>query len=412
MAFENISLKFPQFQFGVYSPIQYTQTEPDINIPIRSMEKVEARKNMAYQTIDTVDKALATYESKLNPEDINWFNDYKSNIRNQLKQQLDAGDFGSVINLGAKLGGEAAQDTEILNRIKANTDYQNWVNSIKNDNRYDNLTKEMTLAKASNRYNYNGTGKWEAGSNPVEDRPLSVLQTMAFQMTAENISGSETASAPEHKFYDAKGNEIANPLANQSSVTAQTSSQRKTGYSRRQKTYEAMQKTWNDMMADPLIKAQLMQNYEKLMWAYKDRLAKSQDMTRSEEERARLAQEAEGFKAQLVDKNGMFYDGFDNWSKATVVPGLENMAYDNITTNTIDSNNYSLGVSGQGRGSGSGDNTQNYNEDLDEGPEKTTPIEVEHRDDNGIPSADGLDAAYSSTGPQDKGPQKSGYKTI
>lgn len=374
MPIPELSLRIPQFQFAEYKPIQYTQERPDINVLNRSMEKIEARKNMAYQTVDTVDKSLGAIESQLNLNEIEWFNNYKQDIRQQISQQIEAGNYGSAINIGTKLGAKVAQDTEILNRIKVNADYQNWVNSVKNDKTIDNLTKEMVLARERNQYNYNGFAEWKPGDNYVEDKPISVLQTMAFQMTAEKLSGYDNTTSGE-TMYDANGNPIANPMSLKNLPVGSQASMVKNSENRRRKEYEAMVQTWNDMMADPLIAAQLNQNYEKLKWAYEDRLSKSEDLNLSEEDRIRYAREAAAYRSQITDENGFIQDSLI-WARDKVIPGLKNMAYDNIVTGYAENNNYSLGVSGKGRTSSAGGGDVDEQVVEDNAGTKTTPGRV------------------------------------
>ncbi len=115
----NLSLKTFQFNPTIFTPAQYEFQTSDASLLERSLAQREARMEKAVQSKSAIDKSLAEIESKLNPSEGKWFEQYKQNIRNEIQSSIDSGDYGDAIRTAISLAGGTIQDPRILGRMKS-----------------------------------------------------------------------------------------------------------------------------------------------------------------------------------------------------------------------------------------------------------------------------------------------------
>lgn len=126
-----LTLKNVPFQEVGFTPTQYQYQGEDLSILERSLAQREARTEKAYQQINAVDTALGGIEQQLNPAEAAWFNDYKNNIKQKLRDSVTIGNPGAAIRNSYDLAGKTASDSAVLSRVEANKQYTEWENTQK-----------------------------------------------------------------------------------------------------------------------------------------------------------------------------------------------------------------------------------------------------------------------------------------
>ena len=153
-----ISLKTIQFNPYTFTPVGYNAQSPDLSILERSLANREKRMTDAYSQQAARNIQLGEIETKLNPAESQWINDYKKDINQQIQNSIDLGDFGNAIRTATSLAGKVANDSAILSRIDANQKYQDWRNNIQQ--RVDKGEISQDAAKwaiATNPYQFEET---------------------------------------------------------------------------------------------------------------------------------------------------------------------------------------------------------------------------------------------------------------
>ena len=85
-----------------------------------SLAKLEERERTANEKISAMDVAFGDIRSKLHQdkETLQWFNDFSNKYKDQVASYARLGDYGNAINAAVRLGGEAANDAELIGRLK------------------------------------------------------------------------------------------------------------------------------------------------------------------------------------------------------------------------------------------------------------------------------------------------------
>lgn len=153
----------------------------------RSLAAIEARMNTASEKQAGVDAALADVESKLNPVEREWFSSYKQDIKNQIQEEIDSGNYGTAIRKANKLAGQVASDSRILGRIEQNAKYQQAVKEVQENNALSKDTKDWWIA--THQYSYED--KFDANGNPIasdikeyNDKPIAPVDLTKIAATA------------------------------------------------------------------------------------------------------------------------------------------------------------------------------------------------------------------------------------
>lgn len=329
MAIPTMSIKGAQFTPSTMQFAQYNPITPDINILARSMERKDAAKNLAAQQKTELDKTLKDVEDKLNEDEIDWFNQYKQDIDNQIKAEAEASNLNSAIRTATMAAGDLLTDSVLNNKIKTNTDYVTKKQKVLDNANFSDLSKERWVA--TNKYKFDGSATWKSNYMPVKHIPLNVIQLMAAQMTEEE-SGSSAGGETSSVMLDAKGNPT-NTYNQNNKIIGTSSGSSKNEYNR--KTKDMLERTFNHLMDNGQIRASLSQEFNDYVWAYNDRIQKANNSELSEEEKNALLVEAASFRQMISDDNGIFLqteDGFMNWVKTKAVPMFESLSYNRIGT--------------------------------------------------------------------------------
>lgn len=197
-----MSLKTAQFTPSKITFTPYQETNPDMAILERSLERIEARKNEAVKSQSAIDSALGELQSKLNPAEDEWFENYKKDIKAQIQTSIDSGDYGNAIRTATKLAGDINNDVRIIGRVKAQEDYKKELQlqeERKNKGEISKATYDWWLSK--NKYKYEdkkdskgnviGRGTYEPDFRPVNDINYASHALAAFKMLTpdKNITG-------------------------------------------------------------------------------------------------------------------------------------------------------------------------------------------------------------------------------
>ena len=346
-----MSIAQMQYNPATFKGVSFTPQAPDMNILARSLAQAEERHDKAIEKQTAIDIALGDIENELNAAEIPWFNEYKQNIQQQIKNELDNGNPGGAIRVAIKAAGNIKSDTALKGRIKANKDYLKKLESVKNDNSIESVTKQRF--EAQNLYNYEdikddagniiGGTEWKPSWTPVKHYAVNEIQRLAAQMTPEESYVYEnTKSGSTLGTLDGKK---VNNLSDAELVLGQGSRSKYEQYQR--KLEDNLRSVVKKLLKEhPEYKASLVQDYEDAKWLYMEADKKSRDESLSEEERQDQANKAKVYFEAISDGNGnMIYDP-NKYIEQTVFPMMKDMAYNNTVTKTNKGFHYSEGALG------------------------------------------------------------------
>lgn len=346
-----MSIAQTQYNPATFQGVSFTPQAPDMNILARSLAQAEERHDKAIEKQTAIDIALGDIENELNAVEIPWFNQYKQNIQQQIQNELDNGNYGSAIRVAIKAAGNIKSDTALKGRIKANKDYIKKLESVKNNNKINSVTKQRF--EAQNLYSYKdikddagniiGGTEWKPSWTPVDHYAVNEIQRLAAQMTPEESKVTENTRAGS-TLGTLDGKKVSN-LSDAELVLGQGSKSRYEQYQR--KTEKNLRAVVEKLLKEhPEYKASLLQDYEDVKWLYMEADKKSKDMSLSEEERLYHANEANVYFESISDGAGnMIYDP-NKYIEQTVFPMMKNMEYNNTVTKTNKSFHYSEGALG------------------------------------------------------------------
>lgn len=341
-------LKTFDFNPTVFNPVEYKPQIADVSILERSLAQREARRNQAVQAKNAIDVALGDIESKLNPNEREWFNQYKNNINNQIQNEYDAGNFGSAFRTATSLAGNVAKDTALIGRKDANEKYNKYLEEVKalrNNNKIGTSTYRWSLA--NNNYDYKDifdetTGQIIGGTQPdfvtpYDDFNFEANALTAFKMITpdkntygtgnktENVDGTGSGSQSKNSYEKVSANDI---LANMEHILANT--------------------------PDGL--AQVEQAYNVAKWEFEQMEKEYKQMDDNDPKKAILEQQINQRKELLTDPVTKEFIDYRTYYARKVTDELhaKNLAYDWRVHDDFTSNDYnatnplnrSLGVTG------------------------------------------------------------------
>lgn len=346
-----MSIAQTQYNPATFQGVSFTPQAPDMNILARSLAQAEERHDKSIEKQTAIDIALGDIENELNAVEIPWFNQYKQNIQQQIQNELDNGNYGSAIRVAIKAAGNIKSDTALKGRIKANKDYIKKLESVKNNNKINSVTKQRF--EAQNLYSYKdikddagniiGGTEWKPSWTPVDHYAVNEIQRLAAQMTPEESKVTENTRAGS-TLGTLDGKKVSN-LSDAELVLGQGSKSKYYQYQR--KLEKRLRSVVEKLLKEhPEYKASLLQDYEDVKWLYMEADKKSKDMSLSEEERLYHANEANVYFESISDGAGnMIYDP-NKYIEQIVFPMMKDMEYNNTVTKTNKSFHYSEGALG------------------------------------------------------------------
>lgn len=93
--------------------------------------RIQAKKE-ASQQATAIDAALGAIEKGLHNDDKTnqWFSDYKQNVKNQITESIDIGNYNQAINTAIRLAGSMETDSALIGRLEANKNYKDWLDKL------------------------------------------------------------------------------------------------------------------------------------------------------------------------------------------------------------------------------------------------------------------------------------------
>lgn len=203
-----MSLNTVGFTPTVFNPLDYKPETVDYGILERSFARQEARQAAAAEKSSAVDVALGKIETELHndPKTQEWFNNYKNNIRQQIANATEVGDYAEAVNVATRLAGQVSSDSAILGRVKANQEYQTKVDETHKRavaGKISADTERWWLANNQFKYedvtddngNIIGGTSYNTLQTPVDDINIAEFTQQAFKMITPKVTDTKTTNA-------------------------------------------------------------------------------------------------------------------------------------------------------------------------------------------------------------------------
>lgn len=348
MAIPTMSLKVAQYVPTTFEGNAYQYQGEDLSILERSLAQREARMNKAYESYGAVKEALGKIEPLLHKDEETdkWYHDYEKNIYNQIQAEIDNGNYGRAIRYATNLATNAAQDTQILGRIKANAEYNKYVEELKQRQAKGEFGQTtLNWALAQNPYHYedikddngnivSGTD-WNPSRTVYGDFNFRDNALIAFKMLTpyKNSTGTSTSTGYADGTSHGEGS---------------------------QDSYEKVR--YEDILAnmDRLISSEpdainkIEQRYATDRWELKQMIDKEASLSWDNPEKQVLREQIAKRK-QLLFNNANEISYRDYYARmVTDELYAKGLAYDWRTHNDSTSNDYRQRITGHGGGAGAG----------------------------------------------------------
>lgn len=203
-----------EFSLYAYTPRQRTYAQLDVDRVATSLATIAADRENAAKQESAVSLALAQMRDQMHNDESQFMVDYADRITTELDRLTNEGNYRGAINAAVKMAGKAAIDPAISGRIKANTEYQNFVKTTQARQDISQDIKDWALA--INPYHYEdkydkdgnviGGTDWKPSLTPVSQIDFNDLLAKVKQMVFQ-----ENGGATQVAFTDANGNETSNP---------------------------------------------------------------------------------------------------------------------------------------------------------------------------------------------------------
>lgn len=254
---------------AVYTPIAYNAIgmdapiQEDFNTLANSLKQIEDRKEKTEALTSTISSELG--KLNLNPSEDAWKFNYINDIRNQINEAIQFGDYSRALSRARSLASEAYTSPALRGRIRAQKDYKTFVDGTLS--RKDLTEDDKAWALANNTYHYEdkvdksgnivGGTEWKPTTLPVGEVDWNKILA-----TAKQLVHQKTGNSTSTMFVDANGNKTNNILEAEQ-VLYQTTN----GWSGIDK------KTLNNMVEaaidnTPGARARIDQDWEVLNWRY------------------------------------------------------------------------------------------------------------------------------------------------
>lgn len=197
------------FSGYVYNPTTEFKHQ-DYDLLSRTVEAYQARIDKATEKQSEVDQALATIESKLHNDEktSGWFRDYKNKIKQQIQDQITAGNYRSAIRTATTLASQTIADPAIQGRIQANAEYEEEL-KVQKQRRDKGDISQATYDwwLSNNPYNYQdevdangnviGIKKSGVSFRPVNDINWANQANIAFKLLSPKKHTSYNSSTTQ-----------------------------------------------------------------------------------------------------------------------------------------------------------------------------------------------------------------------
>ena len=316
-----MSLKQATLAQGSFTPIVYTPQTEDFSLLQKSLAQMEARQEKASEQQTAVDLVLGETEDKLNAAELPWFNEYKQNIKKQIQDEVDAGNYGSAIRVATRLAGKVKSDTQLKNRIKQNANYQEALKTVKANTNLSKDTKDWWID--THKYSYNDEeGVTDYNDLPADPVDLVSLSAKAIQLTApEKYSNTKETSSHKGSQNDitnadgtGKGSSYSTTTSHGESISEQWLDEKK--------LKEVMDRVFAGTKG---AKEAIIQDRRVSIWKLSKLKEEYDNPNTTPERRAEINSESKLYEDDVYDKGVLM--GEDEYIAKKVNPILHNAAY-------------------------------------------------------------------------------------
>lgn len=183
------SLTTAGFSPTVVTPLEFQPVEANIGILADSLAKQEARQREAMEQQTAIDATLAKVEAALHndPATQAWFNDYKNNIKQEINNYSQVGDYAGAINSAIRLAGKVAGDSAVIGRLRANEEYQQKVDEVHKRAIAKDISRDTERWwLANNQYDYKDT--YDANGNVIGGTSYSTLDVPVHDIEIDDFT--------------------------------------------------------------------------------------------------------------------------------------------------------------------------------------------------------------------------------
>lgn len=281
----------------------------------KAIDKMDARHEEAIKQKSALDIAFSQLD--VNEAEDGW----KSALRDKMQAEIDSaamfGNYASAYDTAILSAGKLMSSPEVLGRIRANAEYNQYKKTVESRNDIDQVTKDRWLDE--NPYHYEdkyddngnivGGTSWKPNWNPVTRVDLTDIYTRVKALAAEEAGGSENV-----QYLDENGNLTTDPskgfygMAYKTGTTWKRLSEQKV-----RSMFDAIFKQYPNAMES------LMQDRDNRIWEY--------NKTPDADKRSFIG-------SDILDEKGAIKSPED-YLADRVNPVLKGMAYNNVS-HTID----------------------------------------------------------------------------
>lgn len=213
----NTGIKLAPLQHNKLQLEAFRPQVADVSILERAMDKIERKRMENSVELGAMDTAFASLEEQLHNDDDTrqWFYDYRNNVKRQIDEQIQVGNYSRATRLAKELAGKILQDPAMQGRIDANTAFKENEKDLKQRFDKGEITKNTyEYALYKNKYHYedkfNENGdlirgeKWEPDYRPVADIDWGKVSKYAFDLC--------TKEHESHGYEDSKSDTSLNGI--------------------------------------------------------------------------------------------------------------------------------------------------------------------------------------------------------
>lgn len=380
-----------------YKPTVITPKEVDYSILQNSLNKIEERRSNYGKANVAMNTALGKVREQLHNDKKTekWFTDYSNKVQNDIMNAASVGDYDEAMFRANKWAADASNNPQIINRIKANTRYEE-VDKVQKQRLANHEISDVKYRwwKATNPYTYsddydengNLTGAFNEMkyNTPLADINYQDIAVKAFQAVSPRRSGATTTRGSE---YENTGEQLIDATGKVDAKNAEASIANGNVLGGKTYTTAGSTQTTNSLQREVVKASQIMSNikdtiknnddlsaaaYQDLQvadWDLKDKQSQLESLL-SEQSTDTTNQEVlqgqiNGLKKQIADiKENCYVNGVPDLDKLIehkCKGYVANLAYNNVTTSNsvITSHTKRFGYSGGGGSNGNGSNSNN-----------------------------------------------------
>lgn len=156
-----------------FTPIYTTPQFSDVNLLNNTITKMENRRYKAAESMAKVDETLAKIGDLVNPEESEWLEGVKSQTSGELQNSINNGDYSRAIYDSIQLPSKILSRADVRGRIKAQQDYQKFIDDIDKQVQSGNITSlTADRLKDTNKYYYYDKYQGETDDTAKQNRDM------------------------------------------------------------------------------------------------------------------------------------------------------------------------------------------------------------------------------------------------